>query len=143
MDLGLTGRQAIVCASSRGLGKACAAALAREGCAVVVNGRDAGRLAVAADDIERLTGRRPREAVADIDTPAGRAALPAQCPDPDILVTDNAGPPPGELADWDHAAWLAALEANLLAPVQLISGWWSRECASASSAASSTSRRRW
>lgn len=122
MDLGLLGRKAIVCASSAGLGKACAMALAREGCDVVINGRDAARLAAAADEIERLSGRRPLAAVqADLNTAPGRAALLASCAEPDILITNNAGPPPGQLADWDQAAWLAALEANLLMPVQLIS----------------------
>lgn len=121
MDLGLTGRRAIVCASSSGLGKACATALAREGCEVVLNGRDAERLALAADEIEGRVGRRPSEAVGDLNTSAGRAALLAACDAPDILVTNNAGPPPGTLGDWDHAAWLAALEANLLAPIELIS----------------------
>lgn len=121
MDLGLTGRRAIVCASSSGLGRACATALAREGCEVVLNGRDAARLALAADEIEGRVGRRPSEAVGDLNTPAGRAALLAVCDAPDILVTNNAGPPPGTLGDWDHAAWLAALEANLLAPIELIS----------------------
>src|SRR5258706_4223012 len=121
MDLAIAGRRAVVCASSRGLGKACAGALAREGCGVVISGRDAAGLASAADDIERLFGRRPRAVVGDLDTPAGRAALLDACPEPDILVTNNAGPAPGTLADWDHAAWLAALEANLLAPVALIS----------------------
>ena len=121
MDLGLTGRRAIVCASSRGLGRACAMALAREGCDVVINGRDAVRLAATADEIESQSGRRPYAAVADLNTPAGRAALLAACAEPDILITNNAGPAPGTLADWDHAAWLAALEANLLAPIELIS----------------------
>lgn len=121
MDLGLSGRRALVCASSSGLGKACATALAREGCEVVLNGRDAQRLAAAADDIAARFGSRPRVAVADLNTPDGRVALLAACPEPDILVTNNAGPPPGGLGDWDHAAWLAALEANLLAPIELIS----------------------
>jgi len=121
MDLGIAGRRALVCASSRGLGKACAAALVREGCDVVINGRDMVRLESAANDIERLFGRRPRTVVGDLDTPQGRAALLDACPEPDILVTNNAGPAPGTLADWNHAAWLAALEANLLAPVELIS----------------------
>jgi 3-oxoacyl-[acyl-carrier protein] reductase len=122
MDLGLTGKQAIVCASSRGLGRACAEALAREGCDVVLNGRDAGQLARTADEIAQVCGgRRPRTVQADLDTAAGRAALLAACTAPDILVTNNAGPPPGTLADWDHAAWMAALDANLLMPIALIS----------------------
>lgn len=121
MDLGIAGRTALVCASSRGLGLACATALAREGCTVVLNGRDAVRLGVAADAVERATGRRPRTVVADLDQVTGRDALLAACGAPDILVTNNAGPPPGGLGDWDHAAWSAALESTLLAPIHLIS----------------------
>ncbi|MBU9312874.1 SDR family oxidoreductase [Burkholderia multivorans] len=121
MDLGIDGRRAIVCASSRGLGKACALALAREGCEVFINGRDEARLGQAAREIEQATGHRPTPIVADLDSDAGRAALLAACPQPDILVNNNAGPAPGELAQWDHAAWLAALEANLLAPILLMS----------------------
>lgn len=121
MDLGLQGRHALVCASSRGLGRACAAALLREGCEVVVNGRDATALEATADEFEQAHGRRPHTVRADLNTAAGRAAFLAACPEPDILVTNNAGPPPGVLADFDHAAWLAALEANLLMPIELIS----------------------
>lgn len=120
MDLGLKGKQAIVCASSRGLGKACAAALAREGCDVVINGRDAEQLAATAEVIGQTCGRRPRAVQADLNTAGGRAALLAACDAPDILVTNNAGPSPGALGDWDHAAWIAALEANLLMPIELI-----------------------
>lgn len=120
MDLGLTGRTAIVCASSRGLGKACARALAAEGVAVVINGRDAERLAATAEEIRAATGASVTAVVADLNTEDGRAALLAACPAPDILVNNNGGPPPGRFEDWDHAAWLAALEANLLAPVLLI-----------------------
>jgi 3-oxoacyl-[acyl-carrier protein] reductase len=121
MDLGIAGRKALLAASSSGLGLACAAALAREGCRVWINGRDAGRLAQARAEIGSKVGGGKVEAVAaDINTEAGRAALLAACPEPDILVNNNAGPPPGKLEDWDHAAWLAALEANMLAPVLLI-----------------------
>jgi 3-oxoacyl-[acyl-carrier protein] reductase len=120
MDLGLTGRRAIVCASSRGLGKACARALAAEGVAVVVNGRDAERLAATAEEIRAATGAPVTAVAADISTEDGRTALLAACPEPDILVNNNGGPPPGRFEDQDHAAWLAALEANLLAPVLLI-----------------------
>lgn len=120
MDLGIKGRKAIVCASSKGLGKACATALAREGCTVLINGRNEGSLREAAAEIERATGARVGTVAADINTEAGRATLIAACPEADILVNNNAGPPVGRLADWDHAAWLAALEANMLAPVLLI-----------------------
>ncbi|HEY2659712.1 MAG TPA: SDR family oxidoreductase [Caulobacteraceae bacterium] len=120
MDLGIQGRRAIVCASSRGLGKACAAALAREGCEVVVNGRDKAALTATADEIEAATGRRPIVVQADLNTETGRAALLAACAEPDILVTNNGGPAPGRMEDWDHAAWLTAIEANMLSPILLI-----------------------
>jgi 3-oxoacyl-[acyl-carrier protein] reductase len=120
MDLGISGRKAMVCASSQGLGLACAMSLAREGCVIFINGRDETRLAQAVAQIEAATGVRAMPVAADINTEAGRATLIAACPEPDILVNNNAGPPPGELADWDHAAWLSALEANMLAPILLI-----------------------
>jgi 3-oxoacyl-[acyl-carrier protein] reductase len=120
MDLGIKNRSAIVCASSQGLGLACATSLAREGCLIFINGRDESRLAQAVAQIEAATGVRATPVAADINTEPGRTRLVAACPEADILVTNNAGPPPGELADWDHAAWLAALEANMLAPILLI-----------------------
>ena len=120
MDLGLTGRSAIVCASSRGLGRACARALAAEGVTVVINGRDRERLTATAEEIHAATGATVTAVAADVSTEDGRAALLAACPEPDILINNNGGPPPGRFEDWDHAAWQAALEANLLAPVMLI-----------------------
>jgi 3-oxoacyl-[acyl-carrier protein] reductase len=120
MDLGIRGRKAIICASSQGLGHACALALAQEGCEVFINGRDAKRLESAAAALREATGARVTPVQADIDTDAGRAALLAACPAPDILVNNNAGPPPGRLADWDHAAWTGALESNLLAAALLL-----------------------
>lgn len=121
MKLGLEGKTAIVCASSRGLGKACAEALATEGVAVVINGRDRDRLAATAEEIRAATGVRVTPVVADLDTEDGRATLLAAAA-PDILVTNNGGPMPGHFEHWDHAAWLAALESNLLAPVLMIRG---------------------
>jgi 3-oxoacyl-[acyl-carrier protein] reductase len=120
MDLGIAGRRALVCASSRGLGRACARALAAEGVEIVLNGRDPERLEASAGEIRRESGVRVTAVVADLDSEAGRAELLAACPDPDILVNNNGGPAPGRFEDWDHARWLAALEANLLAPVLLI-----------------------
>ncbi len=120
MDLGIEGRRALVCASSRGLGRACARALAAEGVELVINGRDAARLEATADEIRRESGVQVQAVVADLCTEGGRAALVAACPDPDILINNNGGPPPGRFEDWDHARWLEALEANLLAPVLLI-----------------------
>lgn len=120
MDLGIRGRKAIVCASSRGLGKACATALAREGVEVVINGRDEAVLAATAAEILAATGVTPALVAADINTETGRAALLGACPEPDILVNNNGGPPLGKLADWDHDAWLQGIEANMLAPILLI-----------------------
>jgi 3-oxoacyl-[acyl-carrier protein] reductase len=120
MNLGLEGRKAIVCASSRGLGKACALALVREGAAVVVNGRDAGKLEATAAAIRSETGAPVIAVAADLCSDEGRAKLVAACPEPDILITNNGGPMPGRFEDWDRQAWLAALEQNLLAPVLLI-----------------------
>ncbi|NMF87028.1 SDR family oxidoreductase [Aromatoleum petrolei] len=120
MDFGINGRRAIVCASSRGLGKACALALAQEGCTVILNGRDEERLSLAADEIARETGVRPATVVADLDTERGRQLLLAACDEPDILVTNNGGPAPGRIEDWDHAVWLGAIEANMLSGILLI-----------------------
>ena len=120
MDLGIKGRKALVCASSQGLGLACATALAREGCEVWLNGRDPGKLTRAAADLRELTSATIHAVAADLNTEAGREALLLACPEPDILINNNAGPPPGELAQWDHAAWIQALEANLIAGVLLI-----------------------
>jgi len=120
MDLGLKGRKAVICASSRGLGRACAIALAREGCSVTINGLNPDRLAATAAEIRGLTGAPVAPVVANINTETGRAALAAACPDADILVNNNEGPPPGKLADWNHDDWLGALEANMLAAVFMI-----------------------
>jgi 3-oxoacyl-[acyl-carrier protein] reductase len=120
MDLGIRGRKAIVCASSQGLGMACAAALAAEGCDVTINGRDAEKLERTARAIADSTGARVQPVAADIETDEGRRALVDACPDADILVTNNAGPKPGAIEDWDRDAWIAALDSNLLAPALMI-----------------------
>jgi 3-oxoacyl-[acyl-carrier protein] reductase len=120
MDVGLSGRKAIVCASSRGLGKACAAALAREGVDVVINGRDVERLEMAAKEISRTAKGAVTPVAADINTAEGRAKLVSACPQADILVNNNEGPPPGAFQQWDETQWQAALDANLLAPVFMI-----------------------
>ena len=120
MDLGIAGRKAIVCASSRGLGLACATALAQEGCSVVINGLDQGRLTQAADGIRNRTGAEVAAVQADIRTEEGRHRLVAACPDADILVNNNAGPSPGRFQDWGEAEWLAAIQANMLAPIFMI-----------------------
>jgi 3-oxoacyl-[acyl-carrier protein] reductase len=120
MDLGIHGRKALICASSQGLGYACALTLAQEGCDVFINGRDEGKLERAAQALRQQTGAAVVALRADITTAEGRAALLAACPQPDILINNNAGPPPGALADWDHAAWTGALEGSLMAAALLI-----------------------
>ena len=120
MDLGIAGRSAIVCASSRGLGRACALELARAGARVLLNGRDAGRLAQVRDEIAAGTGAEILAVAADLSTEEGRAALLAAMPEPDILVNNNGGPPPRDFRAVDRDAMLAGLEANMIAPALLI-----------------------
>ena len=120
MDLGIAGRTALVCASSRGLGLACATALAREGCLVFINGRDAERLNESVAAISESTGATATPIVADLNTGEGREQLVDACPTPDILINNNAGPSPGNFVDWGHDQWLAALEANMLAALSLM-----------------------
>jgi 3-oxoacyl-[acyl-carrier protein] reductase len=121
MDLGLQGKRAIVCASSRGLGFACAKALAREGVHLVMNGRDPGVLDQAAEAIRSETRGIDIRTVAGSVTDAGvRTSLVNAAGEPDILVNNAGGPPPGDFRDWDRSAWLAALDANLLSAVDLI-----------------------
>ena len=120
MDLGLHGRSALVCASSKGLGRVCAFALAREGARVTLVARGAEALERTAADIRAATGATVVTVAADIVTAQGRAAALAACPQPDILVNNAGGPPPGDFRDWSRDDWLAALDANMLAPIELI-----------------------
>lgn len=120
MDLGIAGRRAVVCASSRGLGLACAEALAREGVHVTINGRDGAVLDGVAEDLAARHGVDVQAVAGDITLASTREALLAACPEPDILVNNNGGPTPGRFADWDRDAWIAALDANMLAPLEMI-----------------------
>jgi 3-oxoacyl-[acyl-carrier protein] reductase len=120
MDTGLRGKRAIVCAASKGLGRACAMALAREGVDVVITARTPGPLESTAAEIRAATGVRVTAVAGDIATEAGRAAALAACPDPDILVNNAGGPPPGDFRNWERADWIAALDANMLTPIFLI-----------------------
>ena len=117
MDLGIAGKTALVCASSRGLGLACATALAREGGHVYLNGRTSEALRAAADQIEVAGGKRPGIIVADLNTEEGRAAVADACPEPDILVNNNAGPEPGKIEDWQKTGANYAMYA----PSKLVS----------------------
>lgn len=120
MDLGIAGKRALVCAASRGLGRGCAEALAREGVEVTICARTAADVERTADEIGAAVGRRVGRVACDITTPAGRAAALAACPSPDILVNNAGGPPPGDFRDWDRDAWIRALDANMLTPIELI-----------------------
>jgi len=120
MNLKLQGRWAIVCAASKGLGRACALSLAEEGVNLVINARNAEALQQTAEAIREQTGVEVIAIAADITSEAGRAQVLAACPNPDILVTNAGGPPPGDFRDWDEAAWHAALNANMLTPIMLI-----------------------
>jgi len=120
MDLGIRGKKAIVCASSRGIGKACAMALAREGVHLTINARNADALAATAAEIRDDADVDVEIVAGDITAESTRQALVAACPAPDILINNNGGPPPGRFADWDRGAWIEALDANMLAPLLLL-----------------------
>src|SRR4051794_8321196 len=120
MDLGLQGKKAIVCAASKGLGRACAVSLAREGVELVITARTAATLEETAAEIRRMTGAKVTAVAGDITSEAGRAAALAACPAPDILINNNGGPPRGDFRDWDREAWIKAVDANMLAPIFLI-----------------------
>lgn len=126
MDLGIHGKRALVCASSKGLGRACALALAKEGVNVTLVARGQEALDATLADLTKVCagGMAPpavhQAVTADITTAAGRAAALAACPDPDILVTNAGGPPPGDFRDWSRDDWLKALDANMLTPIELI-----------------------
>jgi 3-oxoacyl-[acyl-carrier protein] reductase len=120
MDLNIAGRTAIVCASSAGLGKACALALAQEGVNVIINGRNAAPLEATAQEIRAASRATVTAVVADISTPEGRSRVLAACSQPDILVNNAGGPPGGDFRQYSREDWQKALEANMLAPIDLI-----------------------
>lgn len=120
MNLGIAGRRALVCASSKGLGLACAISLAREGVAVTMTARGAEVLEAAAQQVRDATGATVITVAGDITTPEGRALALAACPAPDILVTNAGGPKPGDFREWSREDWLAAIDANMLTPIELI-----------------------
>jgi 3-oxoacyl-[acyl-carrier protein] reductase len=120
MDLGIAGRKAIVCASSRGLGKACARALAEAGCEVVINGRDAKTLNATAAELSKITGAKVIAVAADVSTPEGQKALLAACPQPDILINNNAGPPLRDFRALTRAQMIEGVTANMIVAVELI-----------------------
>ena len=120
MDLGIAGRKAIVCASSRGLGKACARALAEAGCEIVINGRDGKTLEATAAEIAKATGAKVTAVVADVATPDGQKALFAACPSPDVLVNNNAGPPFRDFRELTRQQMIDGVTANMVVAIELI-----------------------
>lgn len=120
MDLGIAGRTAIVCASSKGLGRGCAQALAEAGCKVIVNGRDAKTLEETAAAIRASTGATIVAVVADVSTRAGQDALLAAAPNPDILVNNNGGPPPKPFREVTREALLEGVAQNMATPLELV-----------------------
>src|SRR5690242_7466351 len=118
MDLGIAGRKAIICASSRGLGFACAKALAEAGCDVVINGRNETQLAAAAAELKKA-GAKVTPVTADVASAEGQKALFAACPEPDILVNNNAGPPPRDFRELDRQKLLDGVIANMVVAIEL------------------------
>ena len=120
MDLGIRGRKALVCAASKGLGRACALSLAQEGVDVTIVARTRETLEKTAEEIRSATGVAVTPVATDITTPEGRRLALEACPQPDILVNNAGGPPPGDFRDWDRDDWIKALDANMLTPIELM-----------------------
>jgi 3-oxoacyl-[acyl-carrier protein] reductase len=120
MDMGIRGKSALVCAASKGLGKGCALALAKEGVNLVITARGKDALEATAEEIRKSTGATVIAVAGDITTADGRAAALAACPNPDILINNAGGPPPGDFRSWSREDWLKALDANMLTPIELI-----------------------
>jgi len=121
MDLGISGKWALVCAASKGLGRGCAQALAAEGVNVVITARGAEALQATAVALRAAyPGVQVVAAAGDITTPEGRAAALAAAPQVDILINNAGGPPPGDFRDWSREDWLKAVDANMLTPIELI-----------------------
>lgn len=123
MDLGIAGRTAIICASSRGLGRACAEALAGSGVNIVLNGRDRASLDEAVAEMRAQFAVNVTGVDGDATTDEGRMRLVSACPSPDILINNAGGPPPGDWRTFDAAAWHAAIDSNMLAAIFLIKAY--------------------
>jgi len=120
MDLGIRGRKALLTGASRGLGRACAFALAQEGVDVTIVARKRDTLEKAGAEIAAATGVKVQTVAGDITTPAGRSAALAACPQPDILLNNADGPLPGDFRDWSREDWIAALDAMMLSPIEMM-----------------------
>jgi len=120
MELGIRGKTAIVCAASKGLGKGCATALAREGVNLVITARGREALEATAAEIRSRFGVQVTAVAGDITSDAGREAALKACPAPDILVNNAGGPPPGDFRTWDRDTWVKAVDANMITPILLM-----------------------
>src|SRR6202163_717025 len=120
MNLGIAGRKAIVCASSRGLGRACAKALAEAGCEVVINGRDKAKVEATAAELRKATGAKITPVVADVASAEGQKALFAACPEQDILINNNAGPPFRDFRELDRQKMIDGVIGNMVVAVELV-----------------------
>lgn len=120
MDMGIAGKKALVCAASKGLGKACAVSLGREGVELTILARGRETLEATAAEIRTKTGAKVSAVACDITSEEGRAAALAACPAPDILVNNAGGPPPGDFRDWGREDWLKAVNNNMITPILLI-----------------------
>src|ERR1700732_1597946 len=140
LDLRIRGRKALVCAASKGLGRACAMSLGRAGVELTITARTAETLEQTAEEIRKETGAKVTAVPGDISPEAGRAASPpgagrapalAACPNPDILVNNGGGPPHGDFREWSVEDWQKAVNANMLTPIMLIKatvdGMWERK----------------
>jgi 3-oxoacyl-[acyl-carrier protein] reductase len=120
MDLGIRGKTALVCAASKGLGKGCALALAREGVNLVITARGADALEATAAELRKGFGVDVKTVPGDITTAQGREAALKAAPPPDILVNNAGGPPPGDFREWERETWVTALDANMITPILMI-----------------------
>jgi 3-oxoacyl-[acyl-carrier protein] reductase len=120
MDLGIAGRTAIICASSRGLGRACAISLAEAGCSVIINGRNEEKLAATAHEIREKTGVTVTAIAGDVSARDIQDKLLAACPAPDILVNNNGGPPPTDFRKLDRSSILEGVAQNMVTPIELV-----------------------
>ncbi|MFK5977652.1 MAG: SDR family oxidoreductase [Rhizobiaceae bacterium] len=120
MDLGISGKHAIICASSRGLGKGCAMHLAQAGCNIVINGRNEAVTMATAEELEKLSSGKVTAVIADVSTPDGQAKLLDACPSPDILVNNNGGPPLRDFRELSREDMLEGVTQNMVTPIELI-----------------------
>ena len=120
MDLGIAGKRAIICGASKGLGRACAEALAREGVKITIAARHLAQLAETAEEIRKATGSRVTAVVADVTTAEGRQEVLAACANPDILITNSGGPPAGDFRDWTEVEWHQAVQNNMITHILMI-----------------------